>query len=80
MDHRLWGVVISAVYMLRAYRNVFKGPLADSDAKAGFADLTRLERVPAILLLVVLMAVGFMPALLLNFVAPLMESLTLFGR
>ena len=23
----LWGVVISAVYMLRAYRNIFLGPL-----------------------------------------------------
>ncbi len=76
----LWGVVISAVYMLRAYRNVFKGPLADSDAKSAFADLSVIERVPVLLLLVALMAVGFMPALLLNYVTPIVEALTLFGR
>lgn len=76
----LWGVVISAVYMLRAYRNVFKGPLADVDANASWTDLTAVEKAPVILLLVALMVVGFMPNLLLMFVSPVMESLTLFGR
>ncbi len=76
----LWGVVISAVYMLRAYRNVFKGPLADADANASWSDLTVLEKTPVLLLLVALMVVGFMPNLLLMWVTPVMESLTLFGR
>ncbi|MCB1232346.1 MAG: NADH-quinone oxidoreductase subunit M [Verrucomicrobiae bacterium] len=76
----LWGVVISAVYMLRAYRNVFKGPLADADAKASFGDLTAGERVPILLLVIALMVVGFMPNLLLMFLNPVMETLALFGR
>ena len=48
----LWGVVISAVYMLRAYRKIFKGPLTEKDAKAGFGDLTLAEKVPAVLLII----------------------------
>ncbi len=76
----LWGVVISAVYMLRAYRKVFMGPLADVDARAGHADLSLAERAPVILLLAVLMVVGFMPNILLMFLTPAMEALTLFGR
>jgi len=76
----LWGVVISAVYLLRAYRNVFMGPLADADAKAGFGDLTTAERLPMLLLLVALLAVGFVPALLLKFLQPTVEALTLFSR
>jgi NADH-quinone oxidoreductase subunit M len=73
----LWGVVISAVYMLRAFRKIFKGPLTDKDAKAGFGDLTWAERAPALLLLVALMAVGFVPALLLKYLTPTLEALTM---
>lgn len=60
----VWGVVISAVYMLRAYRNIFQGPSVSSTESA--ADLSLMDRIPATLLAVVLLAVGIFPNLLLN--------------
>jgi NADH-quinone oxidoreductase subunit M len=60
----IWGVVISAVYMLRAYRNIFQGPAVKSTEKA--ADLTLADHIPAVLLIVALLAVGLYPNLLLN--------------
>jgi len=60
----LWGVVISAVYMLRAYRNIFQGPPVSATESA--ADLTLADRVPAALLALALFAVGLYPNLLLN--------------
>jgi len=60
----IWGVVISAVYMLRAYRNIFQGPAVKSTESA--ADLTLADRIPATLLVLALFAVGLYPNLLLN--------------
>ena len=60
----IWGVVLSAVYMLRAYRNIFQGPTVKSTASA--ADLTLADRIPVILLVLALFAVGLYPNLLLN--------------
>ncbi|MFC4995409.1 complex I subunit 4 family protein [Rubritalea tangerina] len=60
----IWGVVISAVYMLRAFRNTFQGPLEERCENV--SDLTLLEKAPAILLSIVLLAVGLYPNLLLN--------------
>ena len=60
----IWGVVISAVYMLRAYRRVFHGPTVKATANA--ADLTIADRIPALLLILSLLAVGLYPNLLLN--------------
>jgi NADH-quinone oxidoreductase subunit M len=60
----IWGVVISAVYMLRAYRSVFHGPTVKATANA--ADITFAERIPALLLILALLAVGLYPNLLLN--------------
>jgi NADH-quinone oxidoreductase subunit M len=61
----IWGVVISAVYMLRAYRKIFQGPAVKSTESA--ADLTLADRIPAVLLVMVLLAVGCYPNLLLQF-------------
>lgn len=60
----IWGVVISAVYMLRAYRNIFQGPSVK--ATASVADLTWADRIPAFILAVALLAVGLYPNLLLD--------------
>ncbi len=62
----LWGLVISAVYMLRAYRSIFQGPEVQATREA--ADLTATERPPAIFLAFVLLAVGFFPNLLLGLI------------
>lgn len=69
----LWGVVISAVYMLRAYRSLFMGPRPERlDTPA---DLSWGFRVPVLLLLVALLAVGFMPELLNQFIRPAVDTL-----
>lgn len=60
----IWGVVISAVYMLRAYRNIFQGPAVKATESA--ADLTFADRVPATILVLALFAVGLYPNLLLS--------------
>ena len=60
----IWGVVISAVYMLRAYRSVFHGPSVKATESA--ADLTIVDRIPALLLILSLLAVGLYPNLLLH--------------
>ncbi len=60
----IWGVVISAVYMLRAYRNIFQGPPVAATEVA--PDLSLMDHVPAVLLVVALLAVGIYPNLLLN--------------
>jgi len=59
----LWGVVISAVYMLRAYRRVFLGePLAPR----ALSDLGPGVRLGSGMLILVLLAVGVYPTLLLD--------------
>lgn len=64
----LWGVVISAVYMLRAYRAVFMG---DVDKRwSGFQDIVPHLRWPVILLLATLMIAGFFPQFFLQFLTP----------
>ena len=59
----IWGVVISAIYMLRAYRRIFQGESVR--ATDGAADLTFADRLPALILAVALLAVGLCPNLLL---------------
>lgn len=59
----LWGVVMSAVYMLRAYRSIFHG----SPATGLFMiDPALSQRVPFILLAATLLITGCCPSLLLN--------------
>jgi len=60
----IWGVVISAVYMLRAFGGMFHGPPVPATLNA--PDLTVAERIPALLLAVPLLCVGLYPNLLLN--------------
>jgi NADH-quinone oxidoreductase subunit M len=60
----IWGVVISAIYMLRAYRNIFQGPTVKATTDA--PDLTLADRIPALILAIALLAVGLYPNLLLN--------------
>lgn len=71
----LWGVVISAVYMLRAYRMVFMGPRPEKLETP--ADLTWATRLPLLLLLVALLAVGFAPDLLNQYIRPAVNGLFL---
>lgn len=63
----VWGVVISAIYMLRAYRSVFWGPMAAR--WESLTDITPAARRAVILLLVPLMIAGFYPQVILRMVA-----------
>jgi NADH-quinone oxidoreductase subunit M len=55
----LWGVVISTVYMLRAYRRAFMGAL--NERWKGLSDLRPGLRVPVTLLVGALLCYGFFP-------------------
>src|SRR5438477_10965605 len=68
----LWGVVISAVYMLRAYRKVFMGTLG---ARCNdLVDLDRGLRLPVTLLVAALLWFGFFPQSFVRIVAPAFQT------
>jgi NADH-quinone oxidoreductase subunit M len=64
----LWGVVISTVYMLRAYRKTFMGAL--NERWNGLVDLRPGLRVPVTLLVGALLCYGFFPQSFVRMVAP----------
>jgi NADH-quinone oxidoreductase subunit M len=68
----LWGVVISAVYMLRAYRKVFMGAMPEN--WGGVTDLRRSLHVPIGLLVAVTLWFGFFPQSLVRIVSPTFKS------
>jgi len=68
----LWGVVISAVYMLRAYRNTFMGSMPDR--WKDISDLTQTLRVPLVLLIGALLWFGFFPQTAVRVVSPALRS------
>ncbi len=64
----LWGVVISAVYMLRAYRRVFMG--SPNEQLVVPDDFQISLRVPAILLIAASLWVGLFPQTMVRLVQP----------
>ncbi len=75
----VWGVVLSAVYQLRAVRTVLFGELSEAGAKV--TDLkTWGARAPYLLLLAATLAVGLMPQWLIRVVGPSVELLLAGGR
>ncbi len=72
----LWGVVISAVYMLRAYRKVFLGAARPEVAghpgtnQTAAGDLLGSRRWALGLLVAGLLVFGFRPQLMLNLISP----------
>src|SRR5436190_102583 len=64
----LWGVVLSTVYMLRAYRRTFMGTIRDQWQK--LPDLRPALRVPVTLLVTALLCCGFFPQFFVRMVAP----------
>ena len=59
----VWGVVISAVYMLRAYRGIFQG---ESDRNLTLVRKDLLPKSPILILIVALMLTGFFPNIILS--------------
>ena len=70
----LWGVVLSTVYMLRAYRRTFMGTIREQWQKV--PDLGPTLRVPVTLLVAALLCFGFLPQFFVRGVAPIFETLT----
>ena len=64
----VWGVVISAVYMLRCYRRIFMGPLVEK--WKALPDIAALPRLCVAGLILLLLIAGFFPQILVNYVAP----------
>jgi NADH-quinone oxidoreductase subunit M len=68
----LWGVVLSAVYMLRAYRSVFMGALPEP--WSGTTDLRRTLRVPIGILVAMSLWFGFFPQSFVRIVSPTFQN------
>jgi NADH-quinone oxidoreductase subunit M len=68
----LWGVVISAVYMLRAYRSVFMGAVRES--WGAVTDLRRGLRVPIGILVAASLWFGFFPQSFIKIVSPTFKT------
>jgi NADH-quinone oxidoreductase subunit M len=64
----LWGVVISTVYMLRAYRKIFMGAL--SERWKEIVDLRFSLHLPIVVLIGALLCYGFFPQSFVRMVAP----------
>jgi len=64
----LWGVVISTVYMLRAYRKTFMGTINEQWRQ--LVDLRPALRVPVTLLVGALLCFGFFPQSFVRMVTP----------
>ena len=69
----LWGVVISAVYMLRGYRAAFMGP-SDPKRWAGLSDLSGSVRWAINLLILSLLLAGFFPQFLVNLLSTSLQA------
>jgi NADH-quinone oxidoreductase subunit M len=68
----LWGLVISAIYMLRAYRRIFQGDVSNACARVagcgqGKCTLTHAQRSAAVFLAITLVLFGLLPNLVLSF-------------
>ena len=68
----LWGVVISTVYMLRAYRKTFMGTLNERWKEV--VDLRPALRIPVALVVVGLLCYGFFPQSLVLMVTPVLRT------
>jgi NADH:ubiquinone oxidoreductase subunit 5 (subunit L)/multisubunit Na+/H+ antiporter MnhA subunit len=64
----LWGVVLSTIYMLRAYRRTFMGTIREQWQK--LPDLSPALRVPVMLLVAALLCFGFFPQFFVRSVTP----------
>ncbi|HZR78257.1 MAG TPA: NADH-quinone oxidoreductase subunit M [Chthoniobacterales bacterium] len=74
----LWGVVISTIYMLRAYRATFMGPLNERWNK--LVDLGAAVKIPIALLIAGLLWFGFFPQTLVQMVMPTFRTYFTAGK
>jgi NADH-quinone oxidoreductase subunit M len=68
----LWGVVISAVYMLRAYRATFMGTM--QERWSAVADIPASLKVPVAILVIALLWIGFFPQTFVRVLRPAFQT------
>ena len=73
----LWGAVITAVFLLRAVRDIFFGPLPERFADV--PDIRGWDRAPYLLLAAAIVAVGVAPGILLQWIQPAVDALLAGG-
>ena len=64
----LWGVVISAVFLLRSYRRIFMGPMGEK--WRDLPDIATVPRLCVVGLIALLLIAGFFPQAVLHYVVP----------
>jgi NADH-quinone oxidoreductase subunit M len=71
-----WGVVLSAVAMLRAVRAVAFGPMSPAVEAEGVTDLRGVREIwPLAMLTVALLGIGLMPVIVYGPARPVLERL-----
>ena len=67
------GILLNAIYFLRAYQRIFLGPL--NEAYKDLTDITGRELITIIPLAIIVLWFGVYPAPLLNMIAPAMDGI-----
>lgn len=74
------GIIISAIYGLRAVASIFYGPESDIVKSAQVSDISFAERVPVFVLLIALVVVGFCPSILTSALDTTLSNIASFNN
>ena len=67
------GILLNAVYFLRAYQSIFLGPL--NETYKDLKDISRRELVTIVPLAIIILFFGVYPTPLINMIAPAMDGI-----
>ncbi len=67
------GILLNAIYFLRAYQRIFLGPL--NEAYKDLTDINKIELATIVPLAIITLVLGVYPAPLLNMIAPAMDGI-----
>jgi NADH-quinone oxidoreductase subunit M len=67
------GILLNAVYFLRAYQSIFLGPL--NETYKDLKDISRRELVTIVPLAIIVLFFGVYPTPLINMIAPAMDGI-----
>ena len=67
------GILLNAIYFLRAYQRIFLGPL--NEVYKDLTDITGTELITIVPLAIIILWFGVYPAPLLNMIAPAMDGI-----
>ena len=67
------GILLNAIYFLRAYQRIFLGPL--NEKYKDLKDITLIELVTIVPIAILVLLFGVYPAPLINMIAPAMDGI-----